>query len=299
MAPEVIEMKTPTPKSDIWSVGCVCLEILTGKPPYYNLTPMSALFHICSDAEVPIDDPSHIITPECLSFIKECFVRDPEKRKSAADLLEHPWFKVHGVRNQHHFSMDKTPSVKPPSLASRLFSSFSSLPAHSTINETPVKPIQTSNSLPLSLSADDLNIDISEDDINKLIDETEKTNFTIPRAALPSATNKAQSSTVRSWQDSSSSDNRGSDKLQVESELIERIQIIAGASSGESKEPSDVVLVALQKMLRVVKSTSYGCSVLVCNSGLYPLVSIMIKNTANLQICYTSLQASSHPIHHQ
>ena len=32
-----------TPKNigaiDIWSVGCVCLEILTGKPPYYNLTP--------------------------------------------------------------------------------------------------------------------------------------------------------------------------------------------------------------------------------------------------------------------
>ena len=66
MAPEVIEMRQPpTPKSDIWSVGCLTLEIFTGRPPYFNLTPMSALYHICSDAAIPIEDPNHTITQAC------------------------------------------------------------------------------------------------------------------------------------------------------------------------------------------------------------------------------------------
>lgn len=32
--------------SDIWSVGCTVIELLTCKPPYYDLQPMPALFRI-------------------------------------------------------------------------------------------------------------------------------------------------------------------------------------------------------------------------------------------------------------
>jgi cell division control protein CDC15 len=38
MAPEVIEMSGHvTSVCDIWSVGCTVFELLTGKPPYYNM----------------------------------------------------------------------------------------------------------------------------------------------------------------------------------------------------------------------------------------------------------------------
>lgn len=46
MAPEVIEMTSVTAAADIWSVGCLCIELLTGQPPYFDLQPMSALFRI-------------------------------------------------------------------------------------------------------------------------------------------------------------------------------------------------------------------------------------------------------------
>lgn len=93
MAPEVIEMRQPpTPKSDIWSVGCLTLEIFTGRPPYFNLTPMSALYHICSDAAIPIEDPNHTITQACRLFLQKCFQKDPERRPSAEQLLTDPWF---------------------------------------------------------------------------------------------------------------------------------------------------------------------------------------------------------------
>lgn len=80
MAPERIELKPPTTKSDIWSVGCLTLELLTGKPPYWKLPPLSALFHISTDEVVPYEDIHHNITEDCRRFINECFVKDPEKR---------------------------------------------------------------------------------------------------------------------------------------------------------------------------------------------------------------------------
>ena len=46
MAPEVIEMTSTTPASDIWSVACLAVELLTGQPPYFHLLPMAALFRI-------------------------------------------------------------------------------------------------------------------------------------------------------------------------------------------------------------------------------------------------------------
>lgn len=46
MAPEVIEMTSVTAAADIWSVGCLSIELLTGQPPYFDLQPMSALFRI-------------------------------------------------------------------------------------------------------------------------------------------------------------------------------------------------------------------------------------------------------------
>ena len=37
MAPEVIELKGPSPKSDIWSLGCTVIELFTGRPPYADI----------------------------------------------------------------------------------------------------------------------------------------------------------------------------------------------------------------------------------------------------------------------
>lgn len=38
MAPEVIELKGASTKSDIWSLGCTVIELFTGKPPYADIS---------------------------------------------------------------------------------------------------------------------------------------------------------------------------------------------------------------------------------------------------------------------
>ena len=44
-------MTQVTAASDIWSVGCLIVEVLSGAPPYFELQPMSALFRIVQVGE--------------------------------------------------------------------------------------------------------------------------------------------------------------------------------------------------------------------------------------------------------
>ncbi|KAI9275390.1 kinase-like domain-containing protein [Sporodiniella umbellata] len=88
MAPEVIELKGATTKSDIWSLGCTLIELVTGKPPYSDLLPMSAMFHIVEDEFPPLPDN---ISEDMCQFLKCCFQKDPIKRPSSSDLQKHDW----------------------------------------------------------------------------------------------------------------------------------------------------------------------------------------------------------------
>lgn len=56
MAPEIIELAGATSASDIWSLGCVVIELIQGRPPYSDLDSMSALFHIVDDEHPPFPD---------------------------------------------------------------------------------------------------------------------------------------------------------------------------------------------------------------------------------------------------
>ncbi|GLE02052.1 hypothetical protein PINS_up010890 [Pythium insidiosum] len=88
MAPEVIEMSGWSFASDIWSVGCTIIELLTTKPPYFDLSPMQAMFRIVQDDHPPLPER---ISPALHDFIMKCFMKEPRLRSSADDLLVHPW----------------------------------------------------------------------------------------------------------------------------------------------------------------------------------------------------------------
>lgn len=46
MAPEVVKQTAYTKKADIWSVGCLVIEMLTGSHPWPDLTQMQAIFRV-------------------------------------------------------------------------------------------------------------------------------------------------------------------------------------------------------------------------------------------------------------
>ena len=46
MAPEVVKQTAYTRKADIWSVGCLIVEMLTGEHPWAQLSQMQAIFKV-------------------------------------------------------------------------------------------------------------------------------------------------------------------------------------------------------------------------------------------------------------
>ncbi|CAM8950675.1 unnamed protein product [Rhodiola kirilowii] len=88
MAPEVIEMSGVCAASDIWSVGCTVIELLTCVPPYYDLQTMPALYRIVQDEQPPIPDG---LSPDITDFLHQCFKKDARQRPDAKTLLSHPW----------------------------------------------------------------------------------------------------------------------------------------------------------------------------------------------------------------
>lgn len=47
-------MQGAGPEADVWSLGATVVELVTGSPPYFDLPPLSAMFHIVADESVPL-----------------------------------------------------------------------------------------------------------------------------------------------------------------------------------------------------------------------------------------------------
>jgi serine/threonine protein kinase len=98
MAPEVIltdpeneksHQATYTTKADIWSIGITAIEIAEKLPPLSDMHPMRAL------SLIPITE-MNLRRPKNWSklfqdLIKGCLNKDPTKRPSAKELLDHPF----------------------------------------------------------------------------------------------------------------------------------------------------------------------------------------------------------------
>lgn len=88
MSPEQISGSPQDARSDIYSLGCVMFETLSGSPPYTAETPMDMIFqHL--NAEIPdVQAKSRQIIPESLAaIVTKCLQKNPQDRfRSMNDL---------------------------------------------------------------------------------------------------------------------------------------------------------------------------------------------------------------------
>ena len=89
MAPEVVGKKIYEKAADIWSVGCVIIEMRTGKPPWSDIRGnddqvINAIVNTTTGPLLPADKFSLL----ALNFLRRCFKFDPNERSTADELLQ-------------------------------------------------------------------------------------------------------------------------------------------------------------------------------------------------------------------
>jgi mitogen-activated protein kinase kinase kinase len=76
---------------DIWSLGCVVLEMATGRRPWANMDNEWAIMYHIAQGDPPQLPTTDLLSEAGIDFLKRCFERDPSQRASAVELLQHDW----------------------------------------------------------------------------------------------------------------------------------------------------------------------------------------------------------------
>lgn len=89
MAPEVVKQTSYTRKADIWSLGCLVVEMMTGSHPFPDCSQLQAIFKIGGGKAAPTI-PEHA-SEEAKEFLGQTFEIDHNLRPSADQLILSPF----------------------------------------------------------------------------------------------------------------------------------------------------------------------------------------------------------------
>eukprot|EP01026_Neomeris_dumetosa_P002941 TRINITY_DN10806_c0_g1_i4.p1 TRINITY_DN10806_c0_g1~~TRINITY_DN10806_c0_g1_i4.p1 ORF type:complete len:597 (-),score=64.72 TRINITY_DN10806_c0_g1_i4:571-2361(-) len=94
MAPEVL-MQSYTEKVDVWSVGMLTYQLLTGTFPFWKDIRSCTLQQVWSailQETIDYNAPDLVnLSENAIDFLKHTLDRDPTRRYSAVQALQHPW----------------------------------------------------------------------------------------------------------------------------------------------------------------------------------------------------------------
>lgn len=94
---------------DIWSLGCVILEMATGRRPWASLdNEWAIMFNIAQGNPPQLPKPDEL-SRAGVDFLEKCFEGDPNKRVSAAELLQHEW--IVAIKSQWNIETPQTPQT--------------------------------------------------------------------------------------------------------------------------------------------------------------------------------------------
>jgi mitogen-activated protein kinase kinase kinase len=85
MAPEVVKQTSYTRKADIWSLGCLVVEMMTGSHPFPDCSQLQAIFKIGGGKATPTVPDS--ASDDAKAFLSQTFELDHNLRPSADQLM--------------------------------------------------------------------------------------------------------------------------------------------------------------------------------------------------------------------
>lgn len=100
MAPEVVnnviknQKQGYSAKVDVWSLGCVILEMFVGRRPWSTEEAVGAMYKLGSSRQAPPIPDDAQVSDEGRDFIGRCFIIDAKERPTALELLKHDFSRV-------------------------------------------------------------------------------------------------------------------------------------------------------------------------------------------------------------
>ena len=88
MSPEQIAAEEVTDRTDIYSLGVVAYELLTGDGPYGISTPQEAIAAHLRDTPKVLSELREDVEPEFEQLITSCLSKDPDQRPAASEIAQ-------------------------------------------------------------------------------------------------------------------------------------------------------------------------------------------------------------------
>jgi len=114
MAPEQVSGDPSDARTDIYALGCVFFQMLTGKVPYERETTLATMFAHVNDPPPALEPPLVDEFPEFTPVVQQAMAKKPDDRyMSAGDLARDAAAALHGARFKGAPSMVATGDARP------------------------------------------------------------------------------------------------------------------------------------------------------------------------------------------
>jgi len=114
MSPEQVAGEPADARTDIYALGCVFFQMLTGKVPYERETTLATMFAHVNDPPPPLEPPLIDEYPEFTPVVQQAMAKKPDERyMSAGDLARDAAAALRGVRYKGAPSMVATGEARP------------------------------------------------------------------------------------------------------------------------------------------------------------------------------------------
>ncbi|XP_074271344.1 serine/threonine-protein kinase ATG1c isoform X2 [Silene latifolia] len=107
MAPEIMQLQKYDAKADLWSVGTILYQLVTGKTPFTGNNQIQLLQNIIKATELRFPPDLKDLSAECVDLCQKLLRRNPVERLTFDEFFNHPYLYRH---QQNEISRGRTTS---------------------------------------------------------------------------------------------------------------------------------------------------------------------------------------------
>ncbi|XP_076910352.1 serine/threonine-protein kinase ATG1c-like isoform X1 [Bidens hawaiensis] len=92
MAPEIMQLHKYDAKADLWSVGAILFQLVTGRTPFTGNNQIQLLQNIMKLTELQFPPDVKDLSPECIDLCRKLLRQNPVERLTFEEFFTHPFF---------------------------------------------------------------------------------------------------------------------------------------------------------------------------------------------------------------